>query len=150
MGSKFSIPANESLDYEESELPVPLGVIEAHWYTWDERYVVAYVGLDLEATGPLCPGNSIRTSQGFEFVSNAPTHEGACEGLTTLTTDPEVGPRVCQGTVLYVTAIPSGTEGLLFGTLNKLVDDGAAVTGLTSVAQTSPEIAEIDLEAVCG
>jgi hypothetical protein len=123
--------------------------VEAQWFVWGDRYVVAYFGLDLAVTGPLCPGNSIRTSQGFEFVTNAPTEAGACDGVPTATDDASVGPRLCQGIVLYVTAIPSDRQGLLFGTLNKLVDDGAAISGLTSVAETSPDIATIDLDTFC-
>lgn len=149
MTYKVDMATSQQLDFDESELPVPPGTVEAHWYTSGGRYVVAYVGLDLSATGPLCPGNSILTDQGFEFVSNAPTEEGACEGFTTLTADPEVGPSVCQGTVLYVTAIPSDEQGTLFGTIEMLADDGAALIGLTSTAESSPDIPEIDLDEFC-
>lgn len=149
MTYKVDMATSQQLDFDESELPVPPGTVEAHWYTSGGRYVVAYVGLDLSATGPLCPGNSILTDQGFEFVSNAPTEEGACEGFTTLTADPEVGPLVCQGTVLYVTAIPSDKQGTLFGTIEMLADDGAALIGLTSTAESSPDIPEIDLDEFC-
>ncbi|MFQ5944847.1 MAG: hypothetical protein ACE5NC_01170, partial [Anaerolineae bacterium] len=62
---------------------------------------------------------------------------------------PLVGPRVCQEIVLYVTAIPSDEEGTLFGTLEALADGGTALIGLTSTAQTSPDIPEIDLDAFC-
>lgn len=140
----------QSIAFEESELPAPPGTVEAHWYRSGGKYVVAYVGLDLSAAGPLCPGNSIRTGQGFEFVSNAPTTEGACTGFATLTTDPEVGPIVCQGTLLYVTAIPSDRQGTLYGTMEMLADDGAAIIGMTSTAQSSPDIPEIDLDGICG
>lgn len=146
---KVDMETFQQLEFDESELPVAPGTVEAHWYTAGGKYVVAYVGLDLSATGPLCPGNSILTDQGFEFVSNAPTEEGACEGLATLTTDPDVGPLVCQETVLYVTAIPSDQQGTLFGTIEKLADDGSALIGLTSEAQSSPDIPEIDLDEVC-
>lgn len=149
MTYKVDMATSQQLDFDESELPVPPGSVEAHWYTSGGRYVVAYVGLDLSATGPLCPGNSILTDQGFEFVSNAPTEERACEGFTTLTADPEVGPLVCQGTVLYVTAIPSDKQGTLFGTIEMLADDGAALIGLTSTAESSPDIPEIDLDEFC-
>jgi len=149
MTYKVDMATFEELDFDESELPVPPGTVEAHWYTSGGRYVVAFVGLDLSATGPLCPGSSILTDQGFEFVSNAPTEEGACEGFTTLTADPEVGPSVCQGTVLYVTAIPSEKEGSLFGSIEMLADDGAAIIGLTSTAESSPDIPEIELDEFC-
>ena len=103
----------------------------------------------MDASGPLCPGNSIQTDQGFEFVSNAPTEDGACEGFTTISADPLVGPRVCQETVLYVTAIPSDRQGTLFGTLEALADGGTALIGMTSMAETSPDILELDLDAFC-
>jgi hypothetical protein len=140
----------QPLPFEEADLPVPPGSVEAHWYRSEGRYVVAYVGLDLSATGPMCPGNSIQTDQGFQFVSNAPTADGACQGFGTLTDDPEVGPIDCQGTVLYVTAIPSDLQGTLYGTLEQLADEGSALIGLTSTAATSPDIPELDLGAICG
>ncbi|MFQ5945055.1 MAG: hypothetical protein ACE5NC_02245, partial [Anaerolineae bacterium] len=117
---KVQMGTLQPLGFDDSELPAAPGSVEAHWYTSGGRYVVAYVGLDLGESGPTCPGNSILTAQGFEFVSNAPTEEGACEGFTTLSADPLVGPRVCQEIVLYVTAIPSDEEGTLFGTLEAL------------------------------
>ena len=83
------------------------------------------------------------------FVSNVPTEEGACEGFATLTTDPDVGLLVCGDTVLYVTAIPADQQGALFGTIEKLVDGGDALIGLTSTAQSSPDIPEIDLDEFC-
>jgi hypothetical protein len=138
-----------SLAFEESELPAAPGAVTAQWYTSGGRYVVAYVGLDLSETGSLCPGNSILTGAGFSNVSNAPTEEGACEGFTTLTTDPEVGSIVCQGSLLYVTAIPSDQQGMLYGTLEALTGDGALI-GLTSAVQSSPDIPEINLEEFCG
>lgn len=146
---KMDMATFESLAFEESELPAAPGAVTAQWYTSAGRYVVAYVGLGLSETGPLCPGNSILTGAGFSNVSNAPTEEGACEGFPTLTTDPEVGPIVCQGSLLYVTAIPSDQQGMLFGTLEALTGDGAII-GLTSSVQSSPDIPEINLEELCG
>lgn len=146
---KVDMATFESLAFEESDLPAATGAVTAQWYTSAGRYVVAYVGLDLSKTGPLCPGNSILTAAGFSNVSNAPTEEGACEGFPTLTTDPEVGPIVCQGSLLYVTAIPSDQQGMLFGTIEALTGDGALI-GLTSSVQSSPDIPEINLEELCG
>ena len=146
---KIDMATFESLAFEESELPAAPGAVTAQWYTSAGRYVVAYVGLGLSETGPLCPGNSILTGAGFSNVSNAPTEGGACEGFPTLTTDPEVGPIVCQGSLLYVTAIPSDQQGMLFGTLEALTGD-SAIIGLTSSVQSSPDIPEINLEELCG
>jgi hypothetical protein len=146
---KVDLPSLGALPFEESDLPAAPGNVTAQWYVSGERYVVAYAGLDVANSGPLCPGNSILTDAGFQHVSNAPTEEGACEGFPTLTTDPEVGPMVCQEALLYVTAIPSNLQGTLFGTLEALTEDGDLV-GLTSTVQSSPEMPEIDLEEFCG
>lgn len=89
------------------------------------------------------------TNAGFLHVSNSPTDEGACEGFPTLTDDPEVGPVLCQGSLLYVTAIPSTEQGMLFGTLEALSEDGALI-GLTSAVESSPDLPVIDLEEFCG
>jgi len=96
---KVDMATFESVAFEERELPAAPGAVRAQWYTSGGRYVVAYVGLDLSKTDFLCPGNSILTDAGFSFVSNAPTEDGACEGFPTMTTDPEVGPFVCQGSL---------------------------------------------------
>ncbi len=137
------------LTLEEGDLPAEPGQVEARWYKADDRYVVAYVGVNYAAGDFLCPGNSILTSGGFLYVSNAPTDEGACEGFPTLTADPEVGPILCQGELLYVTAIPSTEQGMLYGTLEALTEEGDLV-GLTSSVQSSTDIPEIDLEEFCG
>jgi hypothetical protein len=145
---KISLPGMAPLSFEENELPAPPGSVTANWYTSGGYYVVAYYGLDLEASGPLCPGNSILTGSGWEYVTNAPTEAGACEGFPTLTEDPEVGPVVCHGTLFYRTAIPSDQQGTLFGTLEKLDADGNMV-GITSQVQSTAEMLEIDLDELC-
>ena len=139
-----------ALDFTDDDLPAAPSSVEAHWYQADGVYVVAYVGLDVASSGPLCPGNSILTTEGFEHVSNAPTEEGSCEGFSTLTSDPNVGPRVCLDTLVYVTAIPSNLAGTLFGTLEALADEGTALIGLTSQADSGGDAPDIDLAAICG
>ncbi len=89
---KVSLPGMAPLEFEDSDLPAPPGSVTANWFTSGGFYVVAYYGLDLEASGPLCPGNSILSGGGWLHISNAPTEEGACEGFPTLTDDPDVGP----------------------------------------------------------
>lgn len=145
---KVDLPSFAPMTIEEGDLPADPGQVQARWYKAGERYVVAYAGLAYEEGDFLCPGNSILTASGFLHVSNAPTDEGACAGFPTLTADPEVGPVVCKGELLYVTAIPSSLQGLLFGTLEALSEEGDLV-GLTSSVQSSEEIPEIDLEAFC-
>jgi hypothetical protein len=145
---KITLPGMAPLDFEESELPAPIGSVTANWFVSEGFYVVAYYGLDLEASGPLCPGNSILTGSGWVHVSNAPTEPGACEGFPTLTDDPDVGPIDCHGTLFYRTAIPSNLQGTLFGTLEMLDADGNMV-GMTSQAESTADMLEIDLAEVC-
>lgn len=144
---KVSLPGMAPLEFQDSDLPAPPGSVTANWFTSGGFYVVAYYGLDLESSGPLCPGNSI-LSGSFLHVSNAPTEDGACEGFPTLTEDPDVGPIDCHGTLFYRTAIPSDLQGTLFGTLEMLDPDGNLV-GMTSQAESTPDMLEIDLEATC-
>lgn len=145
---KSSLPGFAPLEFEESELPAPPGSVTANWFTSGGYYVVAYYGLDLENAGPLCPGNSILSGGTWVHVSNAPTEDGACEGFPTLTDDPDVGPIDCHGVLFYRTAIPSDLQGTLFGTIEMLDADGNLV-GITSQAESTPEMLEIDLEATC-
>jgi len=144
---KVSLPGMAPLEFEESDLPAPPGSVTVNWFTSGGFYVVAYYGLDLEGSGPLCPGNSI-LSGNFLHTSNAPTEEGACEGFPTLTDDPDVGPIDCHGTLFYRTAIPSDLQGTLFGTLEMLDAEGNLV-GMTSQAESTTEMLEIDLNATC-
>jgi len=61
---KISLPGMAPLDFEDSDLPALPGSVTAQWFTSGGFYVVAYSGLDLEASGPLCPGNSILSGGG--------------------------------------------------------------------------------------
>jgi len=142
------LPGMMPLDFEESDLPAPPGSVTANWFTSGGFYVVAYFGLDLEVSGPLCPGNSILSGGNFQHISNAPTEDGACEGFPTLTDDPDVGPVDCHGTLFYRTAIPSDLQGTLYGTIEMLDEDGN-LAGITSQAESTTEMLEIDLAATC-
>lgn len=131
-------------DFDAAEMGVSPGAVTAQWYQAAGFYVVVYEGLDLGESGPLCPGNSIQVASGaFEFVSNAPTEGADCSGFPTLTDDPDVGPLVCDGVVSYRTAIPAGTEGNLFGTLERPVSGG--VMGMTGISSTSGGVPDVDL-----
>ena len=145
---KMKLPNFMPMDFEESELPALPGTVFANWFTSGGFYVVGYFGLDLENSGPLCPGNSIMTGGTWLHISNAPTEEGACEGFPTLTEDPDVGPVDCHGTLFYRTAIPSDLQGTLYGTIEKLDEEGNLV-GITSQAESTTEMLEIDLAAIC-
>ncbi len=124
------------------QLPFPPGTVVASWYQSEGAYVVHYDGLSLAVTGPLCPGNSIQTVAGFEYVSNAPSGAGACSGATTLV-GPPTGVLLCGSEVLYLTAIPVSAEGTLYGTVEVYNPDGSII-GLTSLATAdgaaTPEI----------
>ena len=149
--SELTAPLDQTYDTSgapvtDDTLPVPSGSVIARWYQSDGLYVVYYDGLDIAVTGPLCPGNSIGTATGFEFVSNAPTGEGACSTATTLVPAP-TGVRLCGDNVLYLTAIPGETEGTLFGSVEQFRAD-SSIIGLTSqVAADSAAATEIDLSS---
>jgi hypothetical protein len=131
---------------KEEELPVPLGSVEAHWYRSGGVYVIAFGGLDLDETGPLCPGSSIQTDAGFEHVTNSPTRGKACEGARNLAA-PEGGVRTCGPLVLYITAIPDDTKGDLFASLELYASKGRIV-GVTGVVAADRSAApEIDPQA---
>jgi hypothetical protein len=145
---KVELPGMLPLDFEESELPASPGSVTANWFTSGGFYIVGYYGLDIETSGALCPGNSIMTGGTWLHVSNAPTEEGACEGFPTLTDDPEVGPVICHDTLFYRTAIPSDLQGTLYGTLEMLDDEGNLV-GITSQAESTTDMLEINLDEIC-
>ena len=122
------------------------GAVTARWFVDGERWVVHYQGLDLSATGPLCPGNSILTAFGFEHVSNAPTATGVCGLFQSTLAEPPVGVRLCDDQVLYVTEIPADAEGRLFATIERS-RAGGAVTGLTGEADLAagrPPVIDLD------
>jgi hypothetical protein len=119
--------------------------VTAKWYKAEGHWVVAFDGLDLAVTGPVCPGASTVVNGTFEFVSNAPSEGADCTGFTTLTDDPDVRALECNGRLSYRTAIPDGSEGnFLFGTVENPTDDGFII-GMTSIADSDPTAPEIDL-----
>ena len=135
---------DENREATNEDLPFALGSIEGHWYTSGDRYVVVYVGLDLDETGPLCPGNSILTTDGYGFVSNSPTPGGTCEGTGAPIIGPPVGSQVCGGVVSYVTEIPAGTLGTLFSSV-EIYPEGGINYGATGTVEADPaSMPEID------
>jgi len=106
------------------ELPFPLGgAITARWYTAGDRWVVVYDGLDVAASGALCPGNSIlnAASGGFEFISNSPTPGAQCVGAPNVV---DGAVMMCNGQVSYATEIPTGIAGTLFASIEVYPGDG--------------------------
>jgi hypothetical protein len=139
-------PNGSRVPPREKELPVPIGSVEAHWYRSGGVYVIAFAGLDLDETGPLCPGSSVQTDAGFEHVSNAPTKGQACEGATSLAS-PTAGVRTCGPLVFYITEIPEDTKGDLFASVEQYERRGQIV-GVTGVVTADRSAApEIDPEA---
>jgi hypothetical protein len=126
------------------QLPFPVNTVTAHWYQSDGFYVVVYGALAPEQM--LCPGNSIQTSSGFEFVSNAPLGGADCSFAPVVAEAPN-GVVTCNRVVSYVTLIPAGTEGNLFGTV-EMMTDGLGV-GLTSQVLADPvNMPEIDRSSI--
>jgi hypothetical protein len=107
----------------------------------DGTMVAIYHGPGLSHPTGLCPWNSLN-SEGFEFISNAPATEGACEGFPT-----DLGSvRVCSSNVwLYNTKIPNDSVGNLYGSLEKLVD--GTFVGSTAVATNTAGTPPIDYAA---
>ncbi len=57
------------------------------------------------------------------------------------------GVRLCDGEVVYLTAIPIGTEGTLFGTIERYRGDGSII-GLTIMARADSAAApEVDFSS---
>ena len=138
----------------DDDLPFEDDEIEAHWYTWDETFVVVYAGWEATEDNPFCPGNSLQTATGFEYISNSPTHEGGCDpeesGPSLIPIDAALGARVCEGLVVYRTTIPlvddldAPTEGVLYGSVERAVNDG--YIGATSMAPVDAETVLTELD----
>ena len=135
--------ASKGATFDAAKL-FPPGSVEADWYVSGGAWVVYYKGLDLSRTGPLCPGNSIKTATGFANESDSPTEAGACNGVVSKVASAPVGVRLCGNRVLYLTAIPATESGTLYGTIEKGQADGS-VQGVTSQAQSSTSAPQIDL-----
>jgi len=129
----------------QDELPFPIGGVEAHWYRAGDFLAVVYVGLDLEQTGPLCPGNSILGEDGFLHGTNSPSPGASCEGTGATIIGPPEGTMVCEGRVSYLTRIPSDLMGFLYASIEVYAGTGTDY-GATGIAEADPDyMAEIDL-----
>ncbi len=137
----YSYTATENAQIDVTEMPEGLQSVTARWYKGGGRLILVYQGLDLNVSGPVCPGNSIFTTQ-FEFISNSPTSPGACDGDPTASivlAGPDAGVRICAGLVSYITEIPDDISGFLFATINLFPDTGPAL-GVTVSTITSANI----------
>ena len=127
-----------------AEEDITSGPVVAYWYRGANagNYVVVYTGAGIAgATSQqmLCPGNSIFTPE-FLHISNAETVPGSCGGFGT---DPGTLRACDHGIWIYETNIPGDLEGTLFASLEWRSDDGG-VRGLSSQAETMPEMAELE------
>lgn len=128
------------------DLPFELGSIEVHWYKTADSIVAVYDGLDPNASEYLCPGNSILTNAGFEYVSNAPVPGADCSNaFSIIESVPGVsGAQLCNGLVSYITEIPSTLDGELFGTVEAYPPSGRFVGATGTVVMTAADLPEID------
>jgi hypothetical protein len=122
----------------------PPASVEAHWYRWDGRYVVLYRGFDAAAGQEICAGNSILIEgSGFDNVTNSPYLSGADEICIDAdkVLEPPDGVQACGSLLYYLTEIPTGAGGTLFGTLEIGFGDGVW-EGQTSQAVSDPAVPE--------
>lgn len=149
IGGPYKVIAGQPVQVGLDELPFEPGSVEAHWYQQNGSYVIVYRGLDAASIGPLCPGNSIQTAAGFSNVSNSPNAAGGCADIVPEPPD-GVGVQACGEHLIYLTAIPTGTAGTLYGTVESF-DASGALIGQTSVVQANPPITPaIDVGSFCG
>jgi len=128
------------------DLPFDLGSIDVHWFAGGDRLVAVYIGLDLDATGPLCPGNSIFTGPGWEHISNAPSPGADCAGAPTIidSTPGVSGVQTCNGLVSYITEIPSDLDGDLYGSVEIYDPAGSHMGASGFVTAAAADLPEID------
>jgi hypothetical protein len=129
-------------------LPAQPGDVTANWYRAGDVLAVVYEGLD--AAVDACPGNSVLTANGFEYVSNAELPNGSCPDFGTRIDNSAVqGVQVCDARVGYLTLIPAGTAGQLFSSIEKPDPDVAGVGLAGSATLGDPSLLpEIDPAAL--
>lgn len=129
------------------ELGFDPSTIEVHWYrdTAAGRWIAVFVGLDLEATGPLCPTSSFfgDGAQGSSFFGTSATPSADCEASPAGLIDAaEGGVRVCEGVVSLLTLVPTSQSGQLFGGLEIYPEGGTfyGVGGSVEADQDAPAV----------
>ena len=134
----------------------PPGSVEAHWYHWNDFYVVLYRGFDASSGDEICAGNSINVpGLGFTNISNSP-HIGSadqiCVGVPKIAGPPS-GVRACGSLLYYLTEIGTNLAGDLYGTLEIGTASGfdgqtsAALSDLASTPPFEPDLLGYDLPA---
>ncbi len=129
--------------FDEAAFGLAPDSLTAAWYRAGDRWAVHYRGLDSAGANGKCPGNSIETASGFEYVSNSPYGALACSVFTGLVLPPGSLYLCASTAVVYVSEIPIDAEGTLYGSLEQGLTDGS-IQGATSTvvadAAVAPEI----------
>jgi hypothetical protein len=140
---EFSYPA----EFDPAVMGFDVGQVTAEWYSADGRFVVVYAGLDLNMSGPKCPGASIDLGGGnFQFIANAPTEGANCplDLFPTIGAHPGVEAYECNGVLTFHTFVPVDQSGTLYGTLE--IEHNNTWMGVTSTADNSAgEFPALDL-----
>jgi len=127
-------------DFAPEDLPFPDGSVMIYWYQSQATglWVAVFKGWDTAASGPQCPGASIHQAGTFSFVSNSESGPGGCDDPENRVklAEPPAGFRECGALAYYVTEVPTAEEGLLFATIERVVDGD--FVGSTSTAQSAP------------
>jgi hypothetical protein len=119
-----------------------------HWYqdVAARRWVAVFVGLDLTATGPLCPTSSFMGdgAQGPGSFGTSATPGANCDDAPAGLIDPSAGGvRVCEDIVSLLTLIPTEGAGQLFGGLERY-PDGGTFYGVGGSVDSDPSAPAID------
>lgn len=145
----------ENGDATVEELGFDPAGIEAHWYrdAGAGRWIAVFAGLDLAATGPVCPTSSFfgDGAQGSSFFGTAAAPGADCDAAPAGIMNPdEGGVSVCEDVVSLLTLIPTGRAGQLFAGLEVYPEGGTsyAVGGYVVADQSAPAIDPATLE--CG
>ncbi len=147
-----AVQAPLAKDASDADLPFENGDVVANWYTWQDRFVVAFAGWDARTTDPLCPGTKSETGGTFDHRSNSPAGDGGCdpEELFVRVVSGDEGARVCDGLVLYTTIIPTvddageAATGSLYGSIERAVDDGTVDGVIGRAPIDSGPLTELD------
>jgi hypothetical protein len=124
-----------------TDLPFPPETVTVRWFQQLGLYVAYFEGLPSE--DPICLATWVESGSKSEYSSNSPSRAGGC----VVQTEPPTGVYLCEGgRVLFLTQIPTTTEGVLFANARQFVDD--RIDGLEgSVPSDIANTPEIDLSS---
>lgn len=133
----------------------PPNSVEAHWYQWNNRYVVLYRGYDATDTTGICPGNSIENQGNFTNISNSPYPSSVVAACGTANLAlPPAGSFSCGGLLYYVTEIATQFTSNLWGTIELSTSQGyigqttfGTPTDLANTPEFEPGLTTYDLPA---